>query len=140
MAAFSPPPPPPTTTTQAFIRVQIKSRSFQFSSNGRYTCPGLPLMSPDGCNICPRPPGLASIIAQGITRMVAAVLAPSVYLSPIRIMPPPPPPGHYNLGMLKKITTACTIAALFHYFSRQNALRQASLSELKVLTKVNNNN
>ena len=44
-------------------------------------------------------------------------------------------PGHINLGTLKKITTACTIAALLiSLFSRQNAMRRA-LSELKVFNK-----
>ena len=47
-----------------------------------------------------------------------------------------PSPDHSNLGTLKTITTACTVAVLLiSLFSRQNAKRRA-LSELKVLTKI----
>ena len=46
-----------------------------------------------------------------------------------------PSPGHSDLGMLRKIITACTIAALLiSLFSRQNVLRRA-LIELEVFKK-----
>ena len=71
---------------------------------------------------------------QGDNLNRGCILAPSVYSSLIRFMHGLLP-GHSNLGM-RKITTACTIAALLiSRFSRQNARGQA-LSELKVLTKI----
>ena len=46
-----------------------------------------------------------------------------------------PSPGYPDLGMLKKITTSCTVAAFFiSLFSHQNALRRA-LNELKLFNR-----
>ena len=91
------------------------------------------LWSPNGCNIWPRAPGLTSIMAQGITQIVAASQPPRVYWSLIRIMPPPPK-EILTLECWRLPQLVLSPPFWFHYFSCQNALRRA-LIELKWFNK-----
>ena len=68
------------------------------------------LWSPLGCNIRPSATGLTSIMAQRITWIVAEVWPPAFI--PVSNLIYGLSPGHSNLGTQKKITTACSIAAL----------------------------
>ena len=117
------PPPPPRVSlspTQVMAPLQVipilvkwKIRLFRSPTYGLLV----------GAIFGQGPPGLTSIMAQGITRIMAA-FCPLQRLFESNSNNGPAP-GHSNLTTLKKITTACTITALlislyftiFHYFS-----------------------
>ena len=91
----------------------------------------LHLWFPGECNIWPKAPGLASIMAQVITQIVAA-------FCPRRLFESNSNNGAQDIPILECWRLPQLVLSppfWLHYFSRQNAQRRA-LSELKVLPKV----
>ena len=106
--------------------------SLQSLSNERYTCSGLPLRSPGGCNSWPSALGLTLIMAQRITWIVAAFWPPAFIRVWFDLWPFARPFQSWN---------AEEDCHSLHYrrpvdftIFPQNALRRA-LSELKMFNK-----
>ena len=80
-----------------------------------------------------RPPDPTSIMTQVITRILAAFLPPPAFFESNSYIGPSP--GHSNLGTLKKITTACTIAALLMSLFSPPKCSEASFKRAQSVNK-----